>query len=429
MDALSCLIEDNNHIYKFEGFHYGDFHLSHLSYADDLLVFGKADTTNCDNLMNILNRFSCLSGLNLNLHKSSLLFPPSANISSSISQALYIHTCSTTIPYLGIPIALGRTKLSDFYPLLDKITNMLSGWKAKLLSFAGQPSIVKLFSGSIILIRNFPDGSKLATLSFMSRIPIAILWDNWCSNGSLLDSFPHFDYSAFIQDSTTLANWMDGCSWFLPSSLPSQMADFITSIPIANSASRHLAWENNENATFKDFYKEYFAYENDVDWAYLVWHKKHSLRHFVYSWMALSNGLKTSAALSARNIVIMDLSCPLCHLHPETTAHLLLECNYSFQVICKLIPQFTSFLLRPNIAQAFQFISGFDSSKEVKLGLLLILNVTVYFIWTERNSRKFNGRISCAITLAKKISNVVYLKLDSWKCGNSVKEKLMVKYH
>ncbi|PKU65490.1 hypothetical protein MA16_Dca012212 [Dendrobium catenatum] len=134
--------------------------------------------------------------------------------------------------------------------------------------------------------------------------------------------------------------------------------------------------------------------------------------------MALSNGLKTSAALSARNIVITDVSCPLCHLHPETTVHLLFECDYSFQVICKLIPQFTSFLLRPNIAQAFQFISGFESSMEVKFGLLLILNVTVYFIWTERNSRKFNGRISCAITLAKKISNVVYLKLDRWKCGN-----------
>ncbi|PKU73743.1 hypothetical protein MA16_Dca013324 [Dendrobium catenatum] len=135
--------------------------------------------------------------------------------------------------------------------------------------------------------------------------------------------------------------------------------------------------------------------------------------------MALSNGLKTLAALSARNIVIRDVSCPLCHLHPETTAHLLLECDYSFQVICKLIPQFTSFLFRPNLAQAFQFISGIDSTKKVKLGLLLILNVTEYFIWIERNSRKYNGRISCAITLAKKISSVVYLKLNSWKCGNS----------
>ncbi|XP_020682452.1 uncharacterized protein LOC110099590 [Dendrobium catenatum] len=258
---------------------------------------------------------------------------------------------------------------------------------------------------------------------------IAILWDNWSSNGSLLDSFPHFDYTSVIQDSTILAKWMDGYSWSLRTPLTSQMADFITSTPIANSGSRHLTWENNENATFKDFYKEYFAFENDVDWAFWVWHKKHSLRHSVYSWMALSNGLKTLAALSARNIVIRDVSCPLCHLHPETTAHLLLECDYSFQVICKLIPQFTSFLFRPNLAQAFQFISGIDSTKKVKLGLLLILNVTEYFIWIERNSRKYNGRISCAITLAKKISSVVYLKLNSWKCGNSVKEKLMVKYH
>ncbi|XP_020703789.1 uncharacterized protein LOC110115029 [Dendrobium catenatum] len=222
---------------------------------------------------------------------------------------------------------------------------------------------------------------------------------------------------------------MAGSSWSLPTSINSQIFEFFRSIPISSDSNKHLTWENNENASFKDFYKEFFSSENDVDWAHLVWHKKHSLRHSVYSWMALSNGLKTSVALCARNIDVGNITYPFCHIHPETTAHLLFECDYSFQVICRLIPQFSCFLFRPNLAQAFQFIAGLDFIREVKLGLLLILNIYVYFLWAERNSRKHNGRIACAVTLAKRILRSVYLKLDSWKCGNLIKEKLMVSYH
>ncbi|KAI0492004.1 hypothetical protein KFK09_026268 [Dendrobium nobile] len=143
MDALSCLIDDTSQPDCFEGIKYDTFHLSHLFHADDLLVFEKADARNFECLMRILNHFSNLSSLHLNLHKSSLLISPHATNASCISHAFHIQNSSTKFFYLGLPISIRRSKLSDFFPLIEKVTNLLSSWKVKLLSFADRLQFIK----------------------------------------------------------------------------------------------------------------------------------------------------------------------------------------------------------------------------------------------------------------------------------------------
>ncbi|KAI0531328.1 hypothetical protein KFK09_000881 [Dendrobium nobile] len=336
MDALSCLIDDSSQQDCFEGLKLENFQLTHLTYADDLLVFGKANIKN-------LELFSNLAGLHLNLHKSTLLISSLANISPSISQALHIHNCSTKISYLGIPISLGRSKISDFSPLIEKVTNLLSDWKAKLLSFAG----------------------------------------NWISDGS----------------------------WSLPPPLSHSIKDTIYAILIAHNCHYHITWDNNENAYFKDFYNEHFS-DSDVDWFQLIWHNKYSIRYSSCTWIAINGGLKTVEALRYRNIFIEDTSCPLCLGFLENCSHLLFECDYSFQLITMLIPHFKNFYLRPNIAQALHFIDGLNINRETKNANLLILHAAIYFIWNERNTKKFKGNDVCVTTLYKKISRAIYLKLN-----------------
>ncbi|XP_020689917.1 uncharacterized protein LOC110104946 [Dendrobium catenatum] len=500
VDALSCLIDGNSTLNRFQGFQFGDFQLTHLTYADDLLIFGKAETQNCDNLMNTLQTFSSCSVLILNLNKSSLLISPTASHLSAISLALQIHNCSTTISYLGLPISLGRVKLSDFSPLIKKITNLLSGWKVKLLSFAGRLQFIKYtitnlvaywVRGSIIpktivkaidkacskflfqrgdqskrlhliswkhttmphsngglgiaslqalrsayncvtILRMYNQDSQLSNwlknrynspwkpsnrncsafwkniqitatrfkhnfkFNVLANSPIATFWDHWCPHGSFIDSFLDFPLSSVNAESLTLASWMCEDSWFLPNFLNHHIMEFFTSIPISVGNANHITWENNENASFKDFYREFFCYEYVVDWAPLVWHKKHSLRHSVYSWLALSNGLKTSENLRIRNVITEDFLCPLCHQTPETTAHLLFECDYSFIVLTRLIPKMKCFLFRPNMGQALQFIDGLDVNRDFKSAVLLLLNITIYVLWTERNDRIHKGTLSCA---------------------------------
>lgn len=61
-----------------------------------------------------------------------------------------------------------------------------------------------------------------------------------------------------------LANWIINGAWALPISLSTTIKNLIYTIPISHSSYYHITWENNENATFKDFYKEYFS-DLDVD--------------------------------------------------------------------------------------------------------------------------------------------------------------------
>ncbi|KAL0917870.1 hypothetical protein M5K25_012971 [Dendrobium thyrsiflorum] len=257
---------------------------------------------------------------------------------------------------------------------------------------------------------------------------IAISWDHWCFNNNITSLVPDFPNCLMGNPNATLADWINGCSWSLPDALSHNIKEVIHSIPISPSCSYHITWDNNENANFKDFYSEFCAVDTPVNWSHLVWHKYHSLRYSVFTWMALCGGLKTVDALSKRNIHIEYLFCPLCHGCNENTAHILFECDYSSKVLTKLIPQLHIFYLRPNIVQVLLHNDGFNFSRDIKCGIMLILHATVYFLWKERNNQKFNNTALCAISLSKKIIRAVYLKLDKWKCGKIIKEKLHLNY-
>ncbi|KAI0522507.1 hypothetical protein KFK09_004886 [Dendrobium nobile] len=138
MDAFSSLID---HL-PFVGITYGNFKISHLLYADDLLVFGEASLNNCRHLKHIINRFSNASGLHMNLDKNSIMLPKHFVNVDMICRALSLVPKDITI-YLGIPISFKRLKISDFSPLMEEITKKLSGWNANLLSLAGRLQYLK----------------------------------------------------------------------------------------------------------------------------------------------------------------------------------------------------------------------------------------------------------------------------------------------
>ncbi|KAI0525121.1 hypothetical protein KFK09_004512 [Dendrobium nobile] len=139
MDALSNLLDDGD----FRGINVDGFALSHLLYADEVLVFGEATVENCIKLANILNVFADTSGLKVNLEKSSILLPRNMSNSEDICQALNIYNITHLITYLGVPLSFNRLRISDFLPLMEKATKKLSGWFANLLSFAGRLQFLK----------------------------------------------------------------------------------------------------------------------------------------------------------------------------------------------------------------------------------------------------------------------------------------------
>ncbi|XP_048490396.1 uncharacterized protein LOC125492264 [Beta vulgaris subsp. vulgaris] len=87
-----------------------DIGLSHLFYADDVFLFGRASCDNLDLMMEVLNDFVLQSDFG---------------------------------KYLGVHISPNKLRRSDYLDLLDKTTDRIRGWQAKLLNMAGRCTLIK----------------------------------------------------------------------------------------------------------------------------------------------------------------------------------------------------------------------------------------------------------------------------------------------
>ena len=79
-------------------------HISHLLFADDMLVFCGASLDHVQAIGNLLVCFELVSGLKVNLAKSVLV--PVGDVSSigALAEVLGCEVGSLPIPYLGLPL-------------------------------------------------------------------------------------------------------------------------------------------------------------------------------------------------------------------------------------------------------------------------------------------------------------------------------------
>ncbi|XP_020678527.1 uncharacterized protein LOC110096783 [Dendrobium catenatum] len=143
MDVFTCMIDNPSATERFIGVHRKNLAISHLLYADDLLIFGEASTYNCNLLVDIIEGFAQLSGLLVNHEKSNLIISKSISNPMEICEALNISSFGDKMTYLGIPIYVRKLSKADFQPLLNTISNHLAGWKARLLYFVGRLQFIK----------------------------------------------------------------------------------------------------------------------------------------------------------------------------------------------------------------------------------------------------------------------------------------------
>lgn len=114
--------------------------LTHLFFADDLVLFAEASQEQINIIKTCLEKFSRASGQRINLKKSQIFFSKNVNT----AEAQRIATLANIPPtinlgkYLGVPSIHGRLTNSLFTPILDKIDARLNGWKMRYLTLAGR---------------------------------------------------------------------------------------------------------------------------------------------------------------------------------------------------------------------------------------------------------------------------------------------------
>ena len=125
--------------------------ISHLLFADDCLVFMKADRRSAVRLNEILTAYSLGSGQSANKHKSSVFFSPKwgASTKGGVKNVLQIQRAALSEKYLGLPTDVGRAKEGSFKYLKDRIWNKVQGWMEKCLSAGGKEVLIKSVAQSI----------------------------------------------------------------------------------------------------------------------------------------------------------------------------------------------------------------------------------------------------------------------------------------
>lgn len=110
--------------------------ITHLFFADDTLVFCKAQEKETRKLMEILKQYEKGSGQLINLEKSSVLLSKNADQESKERLCTLLGGIMpvTQGKYLGLPMVVTRTKDQIFGFIRDKVKKRLQTWKNKLLS-------------------------------------------------------------------------------------------------------------------------------------------------------------------------------------------------------------------------------------------------------------------------------------------------------
>nr|XP_027100870.1 uncharacterized protein LOC113719906 [Coffea arabica] len=119
--------------------------LTHLFFADDSIIFCKANKEVAGEIMKVLKVYENSSGQLVNLDKSAVFF--SKNVVSEkkgeICQALGGMREATQGKYLGLPMVVSRTKEQIFGFVRDNIRKRFQNWKNRFLSPAGKEVLLK----------------------------------------------------------------------------------------------------------------------------------------------------------------------------------------------------------------------------------------------------------------------------------------------
>ncbi|GJZ33072.1 RNA-directed DNA polymerase, eukaryota, reverse transcriptase zinc-binding domain protein [Tanacetum coccineum] len=121
MEVFSLILErniDRNNEFKY---HHGckNLKITHLCFADDLLVFCHGDIKSVSTIKEALEEFSNYSGLKANMSKSTL-----------------------PVRYLGVPLITKKISATDCKPLIDNVKSRVMDWRNKALSYSGRLQLI-----------------------------------------------------------------------------------------------------------------------------------------------------------------------------------------------------------------------------------------------------------------------------------------------
>ncbi|CAL2244240.1 unnamed protein product [Prunus armeniaca] len=342
--------------------------ISHLFFADDLILFGEASAQQAMVMKNSLEEFCELSGQQVNFEKSLLYI--SANTKSDLVDQIEL-TCGATRSadmgnYLGVPLVQGRVTKATYKGVLVKVQAKLAAWKNGLKAFVKTlTNLLKVLFGEVASLMNQAMLSKASwrIVAGDSGLWAAMLrkkylrgliygaailnkgmkwrvgdgtrvkfWtDTWIGDVPLVDT--NFPLSDQLDKAETVSNYFSMTGWNIQKLLQALQPEAVMHIisihvDVDGNIPDTCIWGPSSNGVFsvKTAY-ELSARFNEVTgspWKF-IWNLKIPPRVKMFTWLLTQKKILTNVQRVRRHLS-RDPSCPLCHYHEESLQHLFISC-------------------------------------------------------------------------------------------------------
>jgi len=117
--------------------------VTHLLFADDLLVFLKANKLSLLTLCTLLEELKLNTGLIINIQKSKIYLSKGCSWREELKAIIGLPEGLLPTRYLGMPLSEKFLKHRHFSSLIDKCKEKLEGWRSHTLSFPGRIELIR----------------------------------------------------------------------------------------------------------------------------------------------------------------------------------------------------------------------------------------------------------------------------------------------
>lgn len=150
--------------------------ITHLSFADDLLIFFDGTDDSLRGILQVMRDFQSKSGLALNIRKTCVFVDGDESASTTLASDFGLVRGSLPVRYLGLPLSPHKLKKQDYQPLIDRIKLRVSSWSTRRLSSAGRLQLLNSVIYSIINFWGSVFPLPKACLDSLEQICNAFLW-------------------------------------------------------------------------------------------------------------------------------------------------------------------------------------------------------------------------------------------------------------
>jgi hypothetical protein len=125
--------------------------VSHLLFADDSLLFFRADGKSAREVKEVLDAYCQASGQQINMDKSLIHFAKGCvqSLREEIKNILDVHNEALKEKYLGMPSDVGSSINGAFKFLKDRVWSRVQGWMELCSSADGKEVLIKAVAQAI----------------------------------------------------------------------------------------------------------------------------------------------------------------------------------------------------------------------------------------------------------------------------------------